>query len=487
MHDIEDFGLIVAAISIAASLAIVSNRFSERTRIPAPALFLIAAAVASQLFPSLDALSFESVQRIVTIALAVILFDGGMHIGVRRFREAAAPVVVIGVVGTALTAAALGLLGHLVFGLDWKAAFLLGTALAATDPAVVFSILGKREIAGRAGTILEGESGANDPVGIALMVVLLTATGTGAGAVFGGIGQFVLQMAVGLAFGVLGGWLILLMMRRLPLPSASLYSVRTLAAAMALYGLATVAHGSGFLAVFVAGILIGDERAPYKAEIERFHGALASMGEIVAFAILGLTIDLGDLADQDVWVVGLGIGALLMFVVRPLLVGVLVLPMRLTPGERTFILWAGLKGAVPILLGTFAITAGAEDATRIYNIIFVVVALSVVVQGGLVPAAAHRLGVPMRTIEPEPWAIGVRLRHEPEGMRRDVVAAGSAADGTAIRDLDLGEDVWISIVTRSGQLVPIEGDTVLQAGDEVLTFGEPESTRAAAALFGRSS
>ena len=99
------------------------------------------------------------------------------------------------------------------------------------------------------------------------------------------------------------------------------------------------------------------------------------------------------------------------------------------------------------------------------------------------PAAARRLGVPMRTIEPEPWAIGVRLRHEPEGMRRDVVAAGSTADGTAIRDLDLGEDVWISIVTRAGKLVPIDGDTVLRAGDDVLTFGEPDATRSAAALF----
>jgi potassium/hydrogen antiporter len=483
MQDVEVFGLLVAAISIAASVAILSHRFSELTRIPAPALFLVAAAVLSDLFPSLNALSFESVQRIVTVALAVILFDGGMSIGSRRLKEAAAPVMVIGVAGTAITAAALGLLGHAVFGLDWKPAFLLGTALAATDPAVVFSVFGKREVAGRAGTILEGESGVNDPVGIALMVVLLTASGTGAGAIAGGIGLFVLQMAVGLGFGVLGGWLMLLMMRRVPLPSASLYSVRILAAALSLYGVTTIAHGSGFLAVFVAGILIGDERAPYKADIERFHGALASLGEIVAFAILGLTIDLGDLARREVWVTGLALGALLMFVVRPLLVGALVLPMRLTPGERTFILWAGLKGAVPILLGTFAITAGAQDATRIYNIIFVVVALSVIVQGGLVPAAARRLGVPMRTIEPEPWAIGVRLRHEPEGMRRSVVAAGSAADGTAIRDLDLGEDVWISIVTRTGQLVPIEGDTVLQAGDEVLTFGDPEATRSAAALF----
>ena len=175
-----------------------------------------------------------------------------------------------------------------------------------------------------------------------------------------------------------------------------------------------------------------------------------------------------------------------MFVVRPLLVGVLVLPMRLTPGERTFILWAGLKGAVPILLGTFAITAGATDASRIYNTIFVVVALSVILQGGLVPAVAQRVGVPMRTIEPEPWQIGVRLRHEPEGMRQYVVGAGSAADGTAIRDLGMGEDVWISIVTRAGRLLPIDGNTVLQDGDEVLTFGEPGATKAAAGLFAKS-
>lgn len=483
MHDVETFGLLVAVIAIAATLAILSNRFSERVRIPAPAIFLICGAVLSDLFPSLNVLSFESVQRIVTVALAIILFDGGMHIGARRFREAAGPVMWIGIAGTAVTAAALGLLGHGLFGLDWKPAFLLGTALAATDPAVVFSVLGNREIAGRAGTILEGESGANDPVGIALMVVLLTASGSGAGVVFGGILQFAIQMVVGLAVGVLGARLLLLFMRRVPLPSAGLYSLRTLAGALGIYGLATIAHGSGFLAVFVAGILLGDERAPYKVDIERFHGALASLGEIVAFAILGLTIDLGDLPHHEIWVTGLGLGALLAFVVRPLLVGLITLPIRLTRGERAFILWAGLKGAVPILLGTFAITEHAPDATRIYETIFVVVAFSVILQGGLVPAMAHRLGVPMRTIEPEPWAMGVRLRHEPEGMRRYAIAAESRADQTRIRDLELGEGVWISIVTRAGKLLPIEGDTMLQAGDEVLTFGDPEQADAAAELF----
>jgi cell volume regulation protein A len=399
MHEIDAFGLVVAAVAFALILAILANHLTDRFRIPAPAIFLGAAVALASVFPSLSDLPFTTVQRIVTVALVVILFDGGMHIGARRFRASAWPIAWIGVAGTAVTAGAVATLAHVVFGFDWRGALLLGAALAATDPAVVFSVLGKREISGRTGTILEGESGANDPVGIALMLALLSASGAGAGAWLDGLGQFVLQMIVGLAVGLVGGRTLLLFIRQVPLPGASLYSVRVLAGALGLYGLATILHGSGFLAVFVAGILLGDEPAPHKKDIVRFHAALASLGEIVAFAVLGLTISASHLADRDVWLTGLALGALLMFVVRPLLVGLLTLPIDLRPGERAFILWAGLKGAVPILLGTFAVTAGAPDAHRIYGVIFVVVALSVVVQGSSVPMAARQLGVPMKKVE----------------------------------------------------------------------------------------
>jgi cell volume regulation protein A len=399
MHDVEVFGLIIAVVAIALTLAILANHLTERFRVPAPAIFLVAAVIAAGLFPSLSTMSFTTVQRIVTVALAIILFDGGMHIGARRFRESAAPIAWIGVAGTAVTAAAVSLLARGLFDFDWKPALLLGAALAATDPAVVFSVLGKREISGRTGTILEGESGANDPVGIALMIAILSATGAGFGAWADGFSQFALQMAVGLAVGIIGGRFLLFFMRRVSLPGASLYSVRVLAGALGVYGIATVLHGSGFLAVFVAGILIGDQPAPHKKDIVRFHAALASLGEIVAFAILGLTISASTLADRNVWLTGLALGVLLMFVVRPVLLGLLTLPMDLTRGERTFVLWAGLKGAVPILLGTFAITAEAPDAQRIYGVIFVVVTLSVVAQGSTVPWAAKRMGVPMRKVE----------------------------------------------------------------------------------------
>ena len=228
--------------------------------------------------------------------------------------------------------------------------------------------------------------------------------------------------------------------------------------------------------MFVAGIVAGDARAPYKGEIERFHAALASLAEIVAFIVLGLTVGLHTLPDGGAWVIGLTLAVLLTFVVRPLLVGLLLLPVRLAWGERVFVLWAGLKGAVPILLGTFLLSAGEPDATRLYAVIFVVVAFSVIVQGGLVPTVAARLRVPMATIEPEPWSLGVRFRREPRGLRRHIVAAGSPADGCTIGELAVGEDVWISLVIRDGQLIPVQGSTTLRAGDEILALTDPERT-----------
>jgi potassium/hydrogen antiporter len=484
MNDVEPFALVILLTAAALVAAVVSNRISERIRIPAPAIFLLAAAVASDVVPTLGQVSVTTVQRVVTIALAVILFDGGMRIGWRRFRHAAAPVVWVGVAGTFVTAAALAMLVHVLFGLEWRAALLVGTALAPTDPAVVFSVLGRREVAGRSGTILEGEAGVNDPVGIALMASLLTTDQPlGLGAAGGIAGVFLLQLAVGAMVGVAGGALLVRVMRQVPLPSEALYPLRVLASALLIYGGATVAHGSGFLAVFIAGILAGDARAPYKGEIERFHAALASLAEIVAFIALGLTIGLHTLPDRGAWAIGLVLAALGTLVVRPLLVGLLLLPVRLAWGERLFVLWAGLKGAVPILLGSFLLTAGEPDATRLYGVIVVVVAFSVVVQGSLVPTVAARLRVPMQPIQPEPWSLGVRLRHEPSGLRRYLVAAGAPADGCTIADLAVGEDVWISVVIRDGHLVPVHGSTRLQAGDEVLALTDPEHTQDLTPVF----
>ena len=416
MGDTEAFAVLVLMTAVVGLLAVLSNRFSERVHIPAPALFLAATAIAIALGPDLHTPPQQLVERVVTVALLCILFDGGMHLGWSRFRRSAAPITVIGVAGTFLTAAAAAVLAHLAFGLDWYLAALLGTAVSPTDPAVVFSVLGRREVAGRCGDILEGESGANDPVGIALMVALLTAGGITAGGLLAVATQFALQMTVGIVVGVIGGRALLWFMRRVALPAEGLYPLRTLASAFVIYGLATIAYGSGFFAVFIAGIILGDARAQFKREIERFHSALASLAEIVAFIVLGLTVNLDDLTQPDIWIPGLILGAAVAFLIRPVLVGLCLIPVRLHGREKAFILFAGVKGAVPILLASYLLAATVPQASRLYGIVVIVVVFSVLVQGSLIPTAAKVLHVPMRTVQPEPWALGIRLRDEPRGL-----------------------------------------------------------------------
>ena len=262
----------------------------------------------------------------------------------------------------------------------------------------MFSVLGKREIGGRTGTILEGESGANDPVGIALMIGMLDYATHAHATFWTVVREFAVEMSVGLAIGVTGALILLHALSRVSMPHEAYYPLRTLAAAGVIYGVAAVAHGSGFIAVFVAGLLLGGAEVPLKREIERFHTSLASLAEIVVFVALGLTIDLGSLDAHDVWLDGILLALILTFVARPLVAGVLLVPTRLRPGERVFVLWGGLKGAVPILLAAFAVIAKAEGAERIYGIVFVVVLFSVVVQGTSLPLLASRLGVPMRVV-----------------------------------------------------------------------------------------
>ncbi len=418
MDDIIDFGRVIMVVSGALSLAIVVRVAAARIGLPTAALLLTAAAVAAQVSGRLASLlSFEDVQRVATLALIAILFDGGMSIGLRRFRTAAVPITILGVLGTFGTAPLVAVAAHYVLGFDWTVALLIGAALAPTDPAVTFSVLAGKEVEGRSGTILEGESGFNDPVGIALMIGMIELANVPEAGLAGVAWKFLREMGLGLAVGAVAGFILLQSLRRVPLPDASLYPLAVLLSAGVVYGVATVSHGSGFLAVFVAGIVIGDAEFPRRLEVRHFHSALADLGELAVFVALGLTIDLGYVLSGALWWQGLVLAALLGFVVRPLVVTPLLLPSRLSHGERLFVTWAGLKGAVPILLASLAVVAGTEQAPEIYGIVFVVVLFSVVVQGTLVPAVARRVGVPM--VDVDPVGRGACLRPPGCGRRRD--------------------------------------------------------------------
>jgi potassium/hydrogen antiporter len=396
MSEIADFATVILFTTAGLALAVLSNKLTERVPVPTPAVFLAAAAVASDVWPGLyERVPVRTVERVAVVALIVILFNGGMDVGWRRFRVAARPIVTLGIFGTFATAGVVAVIARYLLGFDWTLAGIVGAALAPTDPAVMFSVLGRHEIGGRSGAILEGEAGVNDPAGIALMLGMIEFATHAHASLLVVLREFGIEMAIGTAAGLLGALVMVWLLRKIDLANAGLYPVLALVLAGLLYGVTAIAHGSGFLAVFIGGVVLGDAHAPYKVEIERFHTSLASLAELTVFVALGLTIALSSLSGR-IWLEGLVLVLALSLLARPLAVATFLAPFRLRRGERAFIAWSGLKGAVPILLAAFVVLEGIEGAAHVYGLVFVVVLLSVVVQGTLVPRAARTLKVPVR-------------------------------------------------------------------------------------------
>jgi cell volume regulation protein A len=318
-----------------------------------------------------------------------------MDIGWDRFRGAAGPILTLGIFGTFATAGLVAVFARYVLGFEWVLAGLVGAALAPTDPAVMFSVLGRREIGGRSGTTLEGEAGVNDPAGIALMIGMIDLATHDGESVLVILREFLVEMGIGTILGFLGGLLMVVLLPRVRLSTAALDPVFALALAGALYGITALAHGSGFLAVFIAGLVIGATEQPYKTAIAGFHGSLAVLAEIAVFVALGLRVSFGSVTS-DMWVDGALLMLVLAALVRPLVVVGALAAFEFRWSERAFIAWSGLKGAVPFLLAAFAVLAGVEDGKRLFGVVFVVVLLSVALQGTLVPWVVRRLGIPIR-------------------------------------------------------------------------------------------
>jgi cell volume regulation protein A len=473
MDEIAEFGGAILAVSAAVFVALAGMRLADRISIPYAAIFLVAAVLLGELVPAAEKLlSIRDVERIAVVALVVILFHGGLHIGVARFRRSAGPILALGILGTFVTAGVVALAAHYVLGFSWIEAGLVGAAIAPTDPAVTFSVFGAREIRGRSGTILEGEAGMNDPVGIALMIGMIELATSDDGSLLIVAEEFALEMTLGLAVGIAGALALLPVMRHVRLTGPALYPIRVLAGAGVIYGLASVLGGSGFLAVFVAGVLLGDAAALRKGEIEGFHASLAGLAEIAVFVALGLSIAVSDLSDPGLWAEGLALALILALVARPLAVLPLLQPTRLRRGERLFVVWGGLKGAVPILLGALAVIAQVDEAERLYGIVFVVVLASVVVQGGTVPYVADRLRVPFR-----------RVDHDLAEVLEFIVRDDSLASGRRVRELPLGERAWVGVLVRDGRPHAVGGEVVLRPGDRVHVYSQPEDAGALERIF----
>ena len=414
MHSGAELGVDLLVLGAAALVVVSAGRLSTFLRIPGSFFLLAAGAmVVSRIGPFRQA-DPHVVERIVTVALAFVLFDGGLRIGWRRLRPVIRPVVGLGIGATGLCVAGAAAVTFLTTEVTWYQATLVGAAVAPTDPAVVFALLGNRDPAvdDPGATILEGESGSNDPIGIALLASLVAAGGLSGDAIGATAREFFLQLVVGSAIGLAAAGGAVLVARRAghvasrPRGSIALASIFYPAGVLGLFFVTSAAHGSGFLAVFAAGIVLGDQPSSPRRTVPLF-GRLAVVGEAAAFVALGLTIDLGVVARVDVWLPGLVLGLALTVLIRPVLGAGFLVRAKLTARERVFVLVCGLKGAVPILLGLTLVARRVPDGPRLYGIVVVVVLLSVVVLGTAVPTIARALEspsgkAPPKGVEPGP-------------------------------------------------------------------------------------
>jgi len=422
--------------------------------------------------------------RLGSIALVLILFDGGLNTAPAVVRRAALPALLLATLGVALTAAIVAVVG-LALGLPRALAVLTGAVVSSTDAAAVFAVLRTSGVRLRESTAatLEVESGVNDPMAILLTLVATDwALGTLGGAreiavLFGE------QLAVGAAGGALAGLAGRVLLRAVQLPAAGLYPVLTLAVALLAFGIPTLLGGSGFLAVYVAAIVLAAGPLPYRAGVRRVHDALAWLAQIAMFVMLGLLVFPSRL--REAVPIGLVLAAALAFVARPAAVLALLAPLGGTLREKLFVAWVGLRGAVPIVLAAYPAARGVAGGEQLFHLVFFVVLVNSFVPGATMSWLARRLGL-ARSGAPAPAATVelVSLGEFPGQFVWYHVSPVSAAAETYVRDLGLPEGSTVALVVRGPEVIVPRGSTLLRPGDQVCAFATPETRAWLDLVFG---
>lgn len=469
-------------------LSIVSTRTSSRFGVPALLLFLGIGMLAGSDGPG--RIYFENyglAQTVGVVALVYILFSGGLDTDWPAIKPVLTQGLVLANLGVLISAMLLGGFAMLVAGLDWQAGLLLGAIVSSTDAAAVFSVMRERgvNLKHNLEPLIELESGSNDPIAVFLTLGLIGLITTPGSSLLGLVPSFVLQMGLGAAGGWIYGQLIVLAVNRLRLQQEGLYVVLTLALTLLTYAATTLAGGNGFLAVYIAGIIVGNRNLVHKRSILRFHDGVAWLMQIAMFLTLGLLVYPSQLLP--VAPTGLLVALFLVFVARPLsVIGSLIWFRRSIP-ELLMVSWAGLRGAVPIVLATFPLLAGVPGAATIFNVVFFAVLISVLLQGMSISWVARRLGVNAaqlpRPQEPHTFVPDVRLSSR---IMEATVPAGSPLVGRSLIDLKLPRGVLVVQVQRDDEPIIPSGGTVLQADDHLLVLATPDALPALEELAERA-
>lgn len=458
----------------------------ERFGVPLVFVFLVLGMLAGS--QGLGGIPFEDYRfafRVGTVALILILLDGGLNTSLRTVRQSLTPAIILATLGVAATATLVALFARFL-GLTWQEAILLGAVVSSTDAAAVFAVLrgsGLR-LKPRVGATIELESGINDP-----MAVILTFAAT---QYF--LGQapsplrlaldIPLQLSIGLLIGLASGYGTRWLLGRVRLTTAGLYPVLTLGLGLLAFGAATLCGGSGFLAVFTAAVVLGNGPLPYRSGLIRIHDALGWLSQVGMFLMLGLLVFPTQLAP--VAYEGVLVALFLSFLARPLSIFLCLLPFRLPFREVLYISWVGLRGAVPIILATFPVLSGVPGAMKVFNIVFFVVVMSALLPGMTIRWLTRKLGLEAPETPVPPAVLEVNSTRPLNGeLLSFFIREPLAVCNVTLSEIPFPPESGAVLIIRGGELVAARGATVLRPGDHVYVYCRPVDTPFIELLFGR--
>jgi cell volume regulation protein A len=477
--------VLLLPLGLLIGFSVLFSRQIDRLGIPVVLLFLALGMLGGS--EGIGRIVFDDygfAVRVGTIYLVLILFDGGMTTSYLSVRRVALPAGLLATAGVVLTALLLAFFGHWL-GLSWTEALLLGAVVSSTDAAAVLAVLrgGRLSLRPRVGDLLEVESCVNDPMAVILTVAMIEVSLSPEATPW----TLLLNVPVQLVLGVVAGWLLGLVGRRMiarfPPSTVGLYPAHTLALAFFSFGAATLLGGSGFLSVYVTGLVLGNAPLPYQSGLARVHEALAWLSQVALFLMFGLLVFPSRLLP--IAEIGLMLGLLLALVARPLAVWLCLLPFGYSAREVIYIGLIGLRGAVPIMLGAFPALAGVPGADRVFNIVFFIVVLSAVFPGAAIRWLSRRLRV---AVPEQPRPSAVLELNSPHRLEREIasyfVDPAVAVCGATLAEIELPGDAAVMLIVRGKDLVAARGPTMLLPGDHVYLFFRPEDRRYIELLFG---
>jgi len=472
---LQQLYLVLLAGGLVLLASIVATRAATRVGLPSLLLFLGVGVIVGEDGLGLDFDNYLLAEHLGTVALAIILVEGGLTTRFSDVRRVLAPAAALATVGVAICMVVTAVAAHLLLGIDWQLALLLGAILSVTDAAAVFSVLRVVPLPRRVAGLLEAESGFNDAPAVILVLMFsvfpleLTPVHL--------LGELVYQLIVGAAIGLGCGFLGAIALRRIALPASGLYPLATFGLGMVAFAAAGSAHASGFLAAYLAAVVLANSGLPHRAATRSFAEGLGWLAQIGLFVLLGLLVDPGDLAAE--LVPGIVIGFVLLMVARPLSVLISLAGFRVPWREQIFMSWAGLRGAVPIVLATFPIVAGVPDSVRLLNIVFILVVVYTLVQGPSLRPLAHRLGLIPKEATREIQVESAPLDVLEAELLTMTVQEPSRLHNVTVLELRLPDPCVITLIIRNGNTFVPAPDTRIAIGDELLIVTTTK-TRAAA-------